>query len=202
MGEAPSKNETAIGKYYRRALLVISWLNRILLGIAAVALVAMMVQVSMDVIGKILFNSPVPLTLEMVSNYFMVAVVFLPFAAVEFSNGNIRVDIIYTHLSRVMKRCLDILSYCFGIFLFWLLTTSSWNVAIKKYNVGEFIMGSYSVSIWQSRFLVPIGCGLALALLVLKLLHAIFLLFNADADLLEEEQSAHNSDDPVSGTSI
>ena len=157
MGDAPSENETTIGKYYRCAMLIISWLNRILLVVAGVALVAMMVQVTMDVAGKILFNSPVPITLEMVSNYFMVAVVFLPFAAVEFIGGNIRVDIIYTHLSRVMKRCLDIVSYSFGIFLFWLLTTSSWDVAMKKYNVGEFIMGSYSVSIWQSRFLVPIG---------------------------------------------
>lgn len=196
------ENKSFLEKFSQRAESVIAWLSRALMLVAGVALVLMMVQVTLDVAGKFLFNSPVPVTLEMVSNYYMVAVVFLPFAAVEFVDGNIKVDLIYTHLSRAMKRCLDILSYVFCVFLFWLLTSSTWGVAVKKYHVGEFIMGSYSISIWQSRFLVPIGCGLALALLILKLLRTIVLLFRADLDVLDDTHSSFDQDDPVSGTAL
>lgn len=196
------ENESFLEKCNQRTELVIAWLSRCLMLLAGVALVLMMIQVTLDVVGKILFKSPVPVTLEMVSNYFMVAVVFLPFAAVEFIHGNIQVDLIYVHLSRVMRRCLDILSYVFGVFLFWLLTTSTWEVAVKKYHVGEFIMGSYSISIWQSRFLVPIGCGLVLALLILKLLRTIVYLFRADLDVLDDVPSLLNEKDPVSGTAL
>lgn len=166
---------------------VLTGINKLLMLVAGIAVVLMMAQVSLDVAGKFLFNKPIPVTLEMVSNYYMVAVVFLPFAAVEMIGGNIQVDLLYSHLTRVMRRCLDILAGVLGCGLFWFLTTSSWTVAMKKFHVGEFIMGSYSISIWQSRFLVPIGCGLIFAVMLIKLLKSIVLLFNADIDRTDDD---------------
>lgn len=169
---------------------ILGGLNKLLMLVAGVALVLMMAQVTIDVAGKYLFNSPVPVTLELVSNYYMVAVVFLPFAAVELAGGNIQVDLLYSHLSRAVKRCLDILAAAFGCFLFWFLTTSSWAVAMKKFHVGEFIMGSYSISIWQSRFLVPLGCGLVFAVFAIKLVKTIILLFNAEIDRTDDDDGS------------
>lgn len=168
--------------------------------LGGIALLAMMVHVTADVVGKFVFRRPVPATLEMVSNYYMVAVVFLPLAAVERRQGNIHVELIYAHLPRVLKRILDIATYCLFSWFLWLLVTSTWKVAMKKYAVGEFIMGTYSIEIWQTRFLVPVGAGLALALVVTKLGRAVVFLFRADLDT--SDAPVGGSDDPVSGTSL
>ena len=140
------------------------------------------------------------MTLEMVSNYYMVAVVFLPFAAVERMNGNIHVELIYALLPRVARRLLDLISYVLFAVLLYLLTTSTWAVAIKKYNVGEFIMGSYAVPIWPSRFLLPVGTALALALVVVRIGRTALLLGRADLDTIDN--MPNGPADPVGGTNL
>jgi TRAP-type C4-dicarboxylate transport system permease small subunit len=161
---------------------IIDLLAAALMIVGGVALTLMMGHVTVDVIGKYFFNRPVPITLEMVSNYYMVAVVFLPLAAVERRNGHIHVELIYAHLARVVRRLLDVLAYGLGIFFFSMLTWTAWDVAVRKFLVGEFIMGSYSVIIWPSRFLVPAGGALITVLLLLKLVRSAVALVRADLD--------------------
>jgi len=163
----------------RRAL---SLLSALLMLVGGVALVLMMAQVTLDVIGKYFLASPLPVTLEMVSNYYMVAVVFLPLAAVERANGHIHVELIYSHLPRLARRLLDLLAYGLGLFFFWLLADTGWVQAWRKFQVGEFIMGSYSLIIWPSRFLVPIGAGLMVLLLALKFLLSALAIVRPDLD--------------------
>lgn len=153
----------------RRGLALVSGA---LMLVGGVALVAMMVHVTADVVGKYFFNAPLPMTLEMVSNYYMVAVVFLPLGAVERMNGHIHVELVYSGLPRLGRRLVDLLAYGLGVFFFAMLTDTSFAVALRKMQVGEFIMGSYSVIIWPSRFLVPLGAALITLLLALKLLRS------------------------------
>ena len=190
----------ALGTVDRLLLRVIDAISLLLMVVGGFALMLMMVQVTADVIGKFVFNSPIPVTLEMVANYYMVAVVFLPLAAVERMEGNIHVELIYARLPRTAKRVLDVVSYMLFVWLIWLMTAGTWKVAIKKFNVGEFIMGSYSVIIWPTRFLVPIGCGLLLALLVVKLVQSLILLFRSDLD--DPGNPNPGLADPVAGTSL
>ncbi|MDF1855728.1 TRAP transporter small permease subunit [Pseudooceanicola sp.] len=189
-----------LGIVDRSALRVIDGLSNVLMVVGSVALMLMMIQVSADVVGKFVFNSPVPVTLEMVSNYYMLAVVFLPFAAVERVEGNIHVELIYAHLPRAVKRVLDIITYLLFSWLLWLLVTGTWKVALKKYKVGEYIMGSYSIAIWPTRFLIPIGCALLLALVLVKLVRAVVVLFRADLD--DTDGPADGPVDPIAGTAI
>lgn len=190
----------ALGQIDAAILRIIDTISAALMVVASIALMLMMVHVSADVVGKFVFSQPIPMTLEMVSNYYMVAVVFLPFAAVERMNGNIHVELIYTHLPRVIRRVLDLVSYVLFAGLLYLLTTSTWNVAIKKFNVGEFIMGSYAVPIWPTRFLLPLGCCLALALVLVRIGRTVVLLARPDLDHLDDISS--DLIDPVKGTSL
>ena len=190
----------AIGRFDAALLRVIDVLSAALMIVGGIALMLMMLHVTADVVGKFVFHQPVPMTLEMVSNYYMVAVVFLPFAAVERMNGNIHVELIYAHLPRVIRRSLDLLSYVLFAVLLYLMTASTWGVAIKKYNVGEFIMGSYAVPIWPTRFLVPLGCGLALALVSVRIARSLILLVRADLDHLDDRPA--DPADPVAETSL
>ena len=161
---------------------IIDAVSALLMVVAGAALLAMMIHVTADVVGKFAFGAPVPVTLEMVSNYYMVAVVFLPFAAVERLEGNIHVELIYAHLPRALRRVLDIVTYILFAGLFWFLVKASWDVAVSKLKVGEFIMGSYPIVIWPTRFLVPVGCGLALLLVLVKLGRSAVLLLRPELD--------------------
>ena len=192
--------QTGIGRLDQGAETAIGWLASALMLVGGVALMLMMVHVTADVVGKFVFNRPIPMTLEMVSNYYMVAVVFLPFAAVERSSGNIHVELIYAHLPRLAKRLLDAVTYVLFAGLFWFLTTGTWAVAMKKFKVGEFIMGSYPVPIWPTRFLVPLGCGLALALVLVKLLRTLIHIVKPDTD--PGDGPGPDSADPIAGTAL
>lgn len=169
---------------------LIDLVSKIFMAAAVIALTLMMGHVTVDVIGKYMFNSPIPVTLEMVSNYYMVAVVFLPLAAVEKVNGHIHVELIYSALPRVGRRILDVTAYTLALSFFFMLMRYSWVSAVRKFNVGEFIMGTYPVLVWPGRFLVPLGCGLIAALLVLRLVRSVIRLFRADLDITDAENAA------------
>ena len=196
--DAATTRPEALGRLDGALLRAIDVLSAGLMAVAGIALLAMMVHVTADVVGKFVFRAPVPVTLEMVSNYYMVATVFLPLAAVERLGGNIHVDLIYGRLPRPARRLLDMVAYALFACLFWLITTASWDVATDKLAVGEFIMGSYSIAIWPSRFLVPVGGGLVLALVLVKLGRAAVLLFRADLDRPEPDAAG----DPVASTRV
>lgn len=166
--------------------------SAVLMAVAALALILMMLMVTVDVAGKYLFTAPVPVTLEMVSNYYMVAVVFLPLAAVELMNGHIHVELIHARLPRVGRRILDVVAHVLAFVFFAMLTVYGWEVAMKKFEVGEFLMGQYSLIIWPSRFLVPVGCGLIAVLLILRTVRSSILLARPDLDV-EEKPAEHGA---------
>jgi TRAP-type C4-dicarboxylate transport system permease small subunit len=56
----------------------------------------------------------------------------------------------------------------------------TWDDALKKYAVGEEALGTVSVTVWPTRFYLPIGCGL----ITLVLLHKAVRLFVGDGTVL------------------
>ena len=61
--------------------------------IAGVFVVVMMLHIVADVLAKWLFNYPIVGTLEIVANYYMVALIFLPLAYVQRAGGHIIVEV-------------------------------------------------------------------------------------------------------------
>lgn len=153
----------------------LSWLAKLLdrasrsfAFIAGIAIVLMMVQVNLDVFGKYLFNMPIPGTIEITSNWYMVAIVFLPLAAVERRDAHIAVELLTQHLGEranaILTGCVSLLAALyFGAFA-W----RTWGDALVKYELGEYQTGDISVIIWPTRFFIPLGCGLITLLLVWK----------------------------------
>jgi len=136
--------------------------------VAAVALVAMMAHVNLDVLGRYLFNAPLPMTTEVVSAYYMVAVVFLPLAAIEWRDGHISVEIVTQFISARTRRLLLIATGLLAAAYFAAIAWRTWLVAVDKFELGEFTTGVATLSIWPTRFLVPLGCGLIVLVLLIK----------------------------------
>lgn len=143
-------------------------LSNVFMAVGGLALALMLVQINLDVIGKYLFSHPVPATLEMVTYYYMVAIVFLPIAAIERVNGHIKVDLLVQYLPKRIATVTAAVIMWVAAAYFAALAYRTWFDAIEKFAIGEHIMGAVMISTWPARFMLPLGCGLAALLLAYK----------------------------------
>jgi len=120
-----------------------------------------------DVLGKWLFNHPLPGTFETVEDYYMVALVFLPFAYVARTEGHIFVEL-FTR--RMAPRSLAALEACVGLLtLFWMVMITWYAgeeaITTTLNNDLREIPGGYLL-IWPARWFVPVGCGVMILAVV------------------------------------
>lgn len=148
----------------------LGWASRIITYIAAALAALMMVHVTIDVILSQFSAEPLPGTVDYVSYYYMVALVFLPLPFVEYTNEHIKVDLIHSLASSGLKTALDMLALALSVVFYSLLTWQTWIDAVEKYAVGERSMGMVAVTIWPARFFLPLGAGLMVILLLVKLI--------------------------------
>ncbi|MBR9862237.1 MAG: TRAP transporter small permease [Rhodobacteraceae bacterium] len=142
---------------------------------AAVLLIAMMLHVMADIIGRHLLNAPAPATAELVAYYYMVAVVFLPIPFVELRGRSIVVDLFYNMMPAMFRRGLHGFAILCGICFFAALTYKTSLDAMKAFDRGEMVDGAYLISIWPGRFLLPLSMGLASIVLCLRLVFEVIM---------------------------
>jgi len=156
--------------------------------VAGCAVVLMMLHINLDVAMRYIFSAPFANTIEIVSTYYIVAIVFLPFALVERLNANIVVEILAQHLPRRTSEILIGIVAIVAAAYFSAFTWVSWHDAVQKFQVGEIALGNSQITVWPTRFYLPIGGGL----LVLMLLYKAYRLFAGDNSVL-----AHAQDDSM-----
>lgn len=136
--------------------------------VAGIALLTMMVQVTADAVMRYAFNSPLPGTVEIVSAYHMLIVVFFPLAYVTREGGHIVVTLFTRKLSRralgVLERCVNALSFTVLVLVIWMtLQEALFRTAERE----TWDAGNLLVDVWPSRWGIPIGCAaMALFLVV------------------------------------
>lgn len=135
--------------------------SRALAAVGAVALILMMVQTVGDVISKHLFNLPLHGNQEVVSNYYMTAVVFLPMAIVELKFENINVDMFTRLLSCRAQSYLYGLTSLIAAGFFLLLMWQTLFDALQSTERGEILMGSALISIWPAKWILPASFAIA-----------------------------------------
>lgn len=99
-----------------------SWLGRlesVLEGVAAGALVIMMLLITIDSGGRYLFDRPLLGTQEFVEVYLMIAVVFLGMASLQAQHGNVSVEVLSRNFGPRLRRILN------GVFLLLTLAVVS-----------------------------------------------------------------------------
>lgn len=150
--------------------------------VGGAALLLMMLHITADVTARYLFNSPLHGTVEIVPTYYMVATVFLPLALIEKMNGHISVELISQHLPRRAQEIQIGVVALLSAAYFAAFTWQTWGDALKKFAVKEVSLGSIAITVWPTRFYVPIGCGLIALMLVFKAIQ----LFRGDSSVLEQ----------------
>lgn len=129
----------------------------------------MMLHVSVDVAGRA-FYKPFVGTNEIVSGYYMILLVYLPWAYIARNNAHIVADI-FTRMipDRVMfwiEAMIKLLTIAYlGVF-----TWETYVRAVQQMRAGEAmqVAGGY-LQVWPSRFALPLGAALMLLYVVLRL---------------------------------
>lgn len=118
----------------------------------------MMAHITIDVIGRVIFNSPFHGTIEIVSAYYMVAVAFLPLAYITRHEGQIIVELFTRGLSDRSLFRLDIVVNVITLAYLAVFARQATIAAIEETERGEmWETAAGFVEVWPSRWLLPIG---------------------------------------------
>jgi len=149
-------------------------LDRSVMVVAALGLLAMMVHITADVLAGLLLNSPIALTSTYVIQYYMIAVAFLPVMAAEYRGAHISVDLFFNRLSPAARRWVGllVLAVCLGVYL--MLTAQSWQQAMAKFSTRAFVdENGAKVVVWPSFFMLPLAFGLSALVIAGRLARAL-----------------------------
>jgi TRAP-type C4-dicarboxylate transport system permease small subunit len=150
------------------------YVERVFIFVGGLALLAMMLHVTADVAFKYLFNSPVPLTMEMVTYYYMAAVVFLPLFSLERKDATlVHVELVYGLLAMRVRRVILPAALLLSAIFCACAAYAAWKPAMQAFHTGTYAGSILIVSIWPTRFLPVIGFALLAATLTIKAFNVI-----------------------------
>lgn len=150
--------------------------------VGAVGVVAMLLHITAYVISRHVFERPIEGTIEMVSNYYMVLIAFLPIAWVEGRGEMISVEVIGQLFRGWLRKANAIFVVLVTFAAYAALTYTTWLVALRQLSTQSYaILLSTKLYIWPAYFVLPVSFGLAMLVTVFKL----FLIISDNAEKVE-----------------
>jgi TRAP-type C4-dicarboxylate transport system permease small subunit len=142
--------------------------------LAILAGLLMMVHVSVDVIGRTVFNNPFEGTSEIVTYYYMVTAAYLPWMWLAKTDGHIKVDLFVRMLPSAVAFWLDVVVKLGLVAYLGLFTWQTWLQAIRQTERSEVQQaGTLYLPVWPTRWLLPLAGGLMALWVVLAVAQAV-----------------------------
>jgi len=146
----------------------------VLMVLGGIAVLAMMLHVVVDILSKSLFRYPIPGTLEVVANYYMVAVAFLPVAYVQLRREHLVVEVFTMGLSPRGIAFVDGIVGILGTMYLGLLTYLVFGNAVDATRIRSYVdITLFDLSTWPARWILP-ASFLAMAAVLISQLIADF----------------------------
>jgi TRAP-type C4-dicarboxylate transport system permease small subunit len=138
------------------------WLNSLLHIFAAIWLFLLTLVILADVLGRGVFNSPLPGTAEIVANS-VVAIAFLQLNHSISMGGMLRAEFLDAYLPGALVEFFKTSGYVLGCLLFLLVAWGAWNPMVEAWLIGEFAgnEGSIKLPTYPVRTLLVAMCLLA-----------------------------------------
>ena len=153
------------------------WLEKpinLLLWFGLAAGVLMMLHVTVDVIGRYVFNRPLDGTTEIVAATYMVVVAYAPWAWLAARDGHIVAGMFPSIGSPRFDFWLEIVVKILTAFYLAAFTYQTWLQALRQTRAGEvWLAGTMYIPVWPSRFVLPVSAGLMLLYLILRVLRDV-----------------------------
>ncbi|MGF7158850.1 TRAP-type C4-dicarboxylate transport system permease small subunit [Rhodoligotrophos appendicifer] len=149
-------------------------MDQLLAMIAWAALLLIMALLTIDVVLRYAFNSPLTWAFDLISLYLMACVFFFGLADTLRHNENVAVDILYGRLGGRAKSLCDVIIYIAATVFFGLMFYVTLVAAVESAAQGEVMAGLIPWPIWAGYLLAPIGTLPALVLSGVRLGVAIY----------------------------
>jgi TRAP-type C4-dicarboxylate transport system permease small subunit len=136
-------------------------LTHLLVVVSGIAISIMAIHIVVDVGGRYLLRAPLPGTVEFVSRYYMVMLVFLPLALVQRRDGHFVAGLFTDHLRAEVKQRLIAVTQLAMAAVAALLAWGAFSAAQHATRTGEQVQAAeFIILSWPARWLVPLGLGL------------------------------------------
>lgn len=123
--------------------------------------ILMMLHITADVGLKLAMNRPIAGTLEIVSFYYMVAIVFIPIALTDWQQEAITVDLFYLYFPRWLRFAATLFSLTALTGAYAGLAWLTGEDALRYIAKNEVAMGSATVLVWPARVMMVVAIALA-----------------------------------------
>lgn len=147
--------------------------DRVLVGIAIVALILMTGVTVVSVTGRYLLAMPIPDDLVM-SEMLMVVVVFLPLATVQKNREHVFVTIFTDLMPPRYQAWCELMGMIIGLVFFAILSAATFGDFQAAWEVGAYIDGPLKLPEWPSRFVVFFGVAVFTLRLLFDVAQTIF----------------------------
>lgn len=162
--------------WLKRARYIIDRVTQFLNVIGTLLIVAIMVLVNVDVIGRGAFDAPVAGVPELVSMS-IVAIVFLQIAQTFRMGRMTRTEALLNTIERRaprLREAVEIAFCCLALLVMWELLRASWPLFLSSWtrNTYEGTIGSFTAPIWPVKLAILIGCVALIVQLVFAAIDA------------------------------
>lgn len=137
-----------------------SLLEKLLIGLASLTLLVLMALTTADALGRYLLNSPIPGTGEIIEDYFMIALIFLPLSYSFMQEGHVHVTMIERFFPDSVKFLVGKFNLILSFAFFALITVAGWRGFAEAWRIDEISTSSVGYPMWPCYIMVPVGCGL------------------------------------------
>ncbi|HBP70058.1 MAG TPA: TRAP transporter small permease [Alcanivorax sp.] len=177
------------------------WLSRMTTALTVVgglAIALMMLHVTLDVVMRSFFNSPLPGTITVVSHYYMIIAAFLPLAFTEQKNSHISVEVFADLLGHHGRRHLTGWTLPLSGLVFVAMALQSWHEANAKQGIeASVVQGNTSIPIWPTYYVLPVSFVLLSVVVAYKFL--VYLMGQRSGLDADRIQSRDSVSDPGAG---
>ena len=135
-------------------------LEKLLIWVASLALLVLTLLTTADALGRHFFNSPIPGTGEIIEDYFMIALIFLPLSYSFMQEGHVHVTMIERFFPARLKFVVNKFNLLMSFLLFVLIALAGWKGFAEAWRINEISTSSIGYPMWPCYAMVPIGCGL------------------------------------------
>lgn len=146
------------------AIRVIDRLTNLFAILGAVGVVMLVLNVVVDVVGRLVFNAPFPGTIEYTTYWWMPTLALFAFAFTEQRQEHIKVTILLDALPPRMRQIVEGVFGLMATALIAALAYYAWHDSMRSYNFQEVTASSPPVAVWPFRFVAVV----AMALLALQ----------------------------------
>ena len=130
------------------------------MALSSLALFAIMVIVTIDVVMRYVFNQPLEWAYDVISLYLMVGVFFFALSDTLHEHGHVSIDVLIKYMPGWVRHGGETIGYAVATFVFVLVTLQAIDRMSESYRLDEMLASAYNWPTWPAYLPVVLGTAL------------------------------------------